>query len=96
MALIKQKQVDGLVADLASKLNLTGGTLTGDLILDADPTTALGAATKQYVDAAVTSQVTYKGAFDPTASAGAGSPDLDTITSVTGDMYTVTVAGTYT
>ena len=50
---------------------------------------------KAYVDTAVASGVTYKGAFDPTAGAGAGSPDLDTITSEVGDMYTVTVAGTY-
>lgn len=34
-----------------SLLPLAGGTLTGPLILAADPTTALGAATKQYVDA---------------------------------------------
>ncbi len=33
----------------------SGGTLTGALILKADPTTALGAATKQYVDNAVSS-----------------------------------------
>ena len=50
---------------------------------------------KAYIDNAVTGGVTYKGAFDPTAGAGAGSPDLDAITSETGDMYTVTVAGTY-
>jgi hypothetical protein len=31
-------------------LPLTGGTLTGPLILAADPTAALGTATKQYVD----------------------------------------------
>ena len=31
-------------------LPLTGGTLTGTLTLDADPTTAKGAATKEYVD----------------------------------------------
>ena len=31
-------------------LKLAGGTLTGPLILDADPTVALGAATKQYTD----------------------------------------------
>jgi hypothetical protein len=31
-------------------LALSGGTLTGPLILDADPTQALGAATKEYVD----------------------------------------------
>jgi hypothetical protein len=33
-----------------SYLPLAGGTLTGPLILAADPATALGAATKQYVD----------------------------------------------
>lgn len=34
----------------ASFLKLSGGTLTGPLILNANPVTALGAATKQYVD----------------------------------------------
>src|SRR6516225_3076101 len=34
-------------------LALAGGTLTGALILQADPATALGAATKQYVDGKV-------------------------------------------
>lgn len=34
----------------ASFLKLAGGTLTGSLILNADPTVALGAATKQYTD----------------------------------------------
>lgn len=33
-----------------NKLNLSGGTLTGPLILDADPTVSLEAATKDYVD----------------------------------------------
>ena len=33
-----------------TKLPLAGGTLTGPLILAADPTAALGATTKQYVD----------------------------------------------
>ena len=37
--------------NLAAKLNLTGGTLTGALTLHADPVNALHAATKQYVDA---------------------------------------------
>lgn len=40
-----------LATALAGKLALTGGTMTGLLILSADPTAALGAATKQYVDA---------------------------------------------
>jgi hypothetical protein len=33
------------------KLSLSGGTMTGNLILNADPTVNLGASTKQYVDA---------------------------------------------
>jgi hypothetical protein len=37
-------------ASTLSVLPLTGGTLIGALILAADPVTALGAATKQYVD----------------------------------------------
>lgn len=37
-------------AALANYLPLLGGTLTGALILAADPTVALGAVTKQYVD----------------------------------------------
>jgi hypothetical protein len=40
--------------DNPSYLPLTGGTLSGALILNADPTTALGASTKQYVDNAIT------------------------------------------
>jgi hypothetical protein len=39
-----QTQIDG-------KLSLSGGTLTGSLTLNADPSQALQAATKQYVDA---------------------------------------------
>jgi len=35
---------------LDAKLDLAGGTMTGNLILNGDPTQALGAVTKQYVD----------------------------------------------
>src|ERR1700691_2923553 len=35
---------------LPSLVHLAGSTMTGPLILSADPTTALGAATKEYVD----------------------------------------------
>jgi hypothetical protein len=38
--------------DLSGLVPLAGGTMTGPLILAADPTQALGAATKQYVDTA--------------------------------------------
>jgi len=37
--------------NIATKLALAGGTLTGDLTLSGDPDAALKAATKQYVDA---------------------------------------------
>jgi hypothetical protein len=35
---------------LNAKLSLTGGTMTGKIVLDGDPTQALHAVTKQYVD----------------------------------------------
>jgi hypothetical protein len=43
--------------NLAAKLNLSGGTMTGALTLSADPVNALHAATKQYVDQAETDAV---------------------------------------
>lgn len=56
---------------------------------------ATAESVKAYIDSSVSGGLVYKGGFDPTAGAGNGSPDLDTITSVTGDTYTVTAAGTY-
>jgi hypothetical protein len=93
MTLLKQKQVDGLSTALADKLPLAGGTLTGDLTLNADPDSALKAATKQYVDARVASQVAYKGGYN----ASTNTPDLDSAPSGIdiGFMYTVTAAGTF-
>jgi hypothetical protein len=41
---------NSVVNQLSNKLNLSGGTLTGALILNDDPVTALSAATKNYVD----------------------------------------------
>ena len=41
----------GIQGQLDAKLDLAGDTMTGLLILSADPAVALGAATKQYVDA---------------------------------------------
>jgi cytoskeletal protein CcmA (bactofilin family) len=38
---------------VATKLNITGGTLTGNLILNSDPSLDLQAATKRYVDSQV-------------------------------------------
>lgn len=52
---ITEDQVTNLKSDLLSKLNLSGGTMTGNLILNADPTLPLQAATKQYVDSGISS-----------------------------------------
>lgn len=51
---IAESKVTNLTSDLAGKVPLAGGTMTGSLILNADPSTALGAATKQYVDNSIT------------------------------------------
>ena len=46
-----KQYVDGQVATIvAPYLPLSGGTMIGDLLLNADPTDVMGAATKQYVD----------------------------------------------
>ena len=45
---------------LDAKLNLSGGTLTGFLILNADPTNPLGAATKSYIDGLVGLNLKWK------------------------------------
>jgi len=46
-----------IVTSIAGKLSIAGGTMTGALILNADPVTELGAATKQYVDNLSTSDL---------------------------------------
>lgn len=45
-----QGQIDASDTTLSNAVLKTGSTMTGPLILDADPTNVLGAATKQYVD----------------------------------------------
>ena len=45
--------LNSVVNQINQKLNLTGGTLTGSLILHANPTQSLQAATKAYVDSAI-------------------------------------------
>lgn len=95
---------DNTASNIPADVVLEGDTSTASMsfVIDED-SMASNLATKvptqqsvkAYVDAQITSGMTYKGAFDPTAGGGTGNPDLDTITSSTGDFYTVTVAGTY-
>jgi hypothetical protein len=51
--------VDGLQTSLNSKLSLSGGTMTGTLTLNADPTSNLHAATKEYVDTIAAAGIHY-------------------------------------
>jgi len=46
-------RLTALTTEVAKKLNLSGGTMTGELTLQGNPTAALQAATKDYVDAAI-------------------------------------------
>ena len=45
-----QSDITNLTSDLAAKANLSGATFTGAVVLAADPSSSLHAATKQYVD----------------------------------------------
>ncbi len=63
-----------LLSQLGSYVPFSGGTFTGALILAADPTTALGAATKQYVDAQTGNYVPLRGNFNSiNIQSGSGS-----------------------
>jgi len=50
---------DATTVAAAGALMKSGGTMTGNLILNADPTTALGAATKEYVDTIAAAGIHY-------------------------------------
>jgi hypothetical protein len=47
---LEESQITNLVTDLAARLLLAGGTMTGNLILNADPSSSLQACTKNYAD----------------------------------------------
>ena len=79
-------------------LEKSGGTMTGALILNADPSVALGAATKQYVDAGDALNVNKAGdtmtgplvlSADPSANLGAATKQYaDLKVAKTGDAMT--------
>lgn len=82
------KDADGNTIS-STYLKLSGGTMTGTLTLKADPTAALQAATKQYVDNAfaVNDAMVYKGTLS-----GASSTTY-TPAAKAGDTYKVAAAG---
>lgn len=76
---------------LNAKLDLAGGTLTGPLLLAANPLTSLGAATKQYVDS-VAQGLTTKAAVHAATTANitlSGLQTIDGISVLTGERVLV-------
>lgn len=77
------------------KLNLAGGTMTGDLVLAGDPDSSLKAATKQYVDSLING-IKWKAAVRAaTTAAGTLASDfedgdtIDGVTLATGDRILI-------
>ena len=76
---------------ITDALALTGGTLTGALTLAADPTAALQAATKQYVDNAITG-LDFKQSVRSTTTANitlSGTQTIDGVALIAGDRVLV-------
>lgn len=75
----------------------SGGAFTGAVTLYADPTSDLGAATKQYVDAQVTSKIAASDAmvFKGTLGTGGNVTALPTTGVTKGDTYKIITAGTW-
>jgi hypothetical protein len=88
-------QVVGLDTSLSGKLEKAGGTMTGNLILNADPTNALGAVTKQYADSLVTGLLDDRGNYDSSSNLWPSSGGSGTAGAILkGDIWKISVAGT--
>jgi len=82
----------GITADAA--LPKSGGTMTGNLILNADPTTALGAATKEYVDTIAAAGIHYHTPVRVESPDSAGNLNATYDNGSSGVGATLTNAGT--
>lgn len=76
-------------------LALSGGTMSGLLVLSADPSAALGAATKQYADAVIAGQLAGQCTFAVTSTTQAKlSPRNGNRLFIAGTWYTIPSIGT--
>jgi hypothetical protein len=88
-------KITDLQTSLDAKLNLSGGTMSGALILNADPTNTLGAVTKQYADALVVGLLDDRGSYDASGNVWPSTGGSGTAGAILkGDLWTVSVAGT--
>jgi len=101
-AAIAQSKIDGLTTDLAAKLALAGGTMTGAIAMGTnkitglgDPTSAQDAATKNYVDTTVQG-IDWKASVRAATTAAVtlasdleNGDTLDGVTLATGDRVLV-------
>jgi hypothetical protein len=71
--------LDGIDATVKTMIPLAGATMTGPLILSADPTAPLGAATKQYVDAPIGVAASGGGTQRLVASNGVLAPPVGSL-----------------
>jgi len=69
------------------KLDLTGGTLTGDLVLNADPTESLHPATKQWVEAQLTDKADAIGQSLDSTTTAVTAADTSESTAVATTLY---------
>ena len=74
-----------LTTEIARKLNLSGGTMTGQITLAGNPTNALHAVPKSYVDDQVSSGGTPEVITDPAVPASADT--VDKIRFVNGSLF---------
>jgi len=90
-----QSDITNLTTDLAAKASLSGATFTGAVTLAADPSSALHAATKQYVDAATAGLNVHQSVRAATtanitlSSAVENGDTLDGVTLATGNRILV-------
>lgn len=75
----------------------SGATMTGFLILSADPTNALGAATKQYVDTQIVAKLQTSDAMTLKGTLGTGGTitAIPTTNVTQGDTYKIITKGSY-
>ena len=95
ISFLKKTAANTWALDTATYLPLSGGTMTGDLTLNADPTIALHAATKQYVDGLVVGLWDDRGTFSAAGGSYPSSGGSGTAGAILkGDIWTISVAGT--